>query len=54
MTLASGGGGSGDVQIHIELNVVPAASAEDEVAAETPDPAARRRARQVDEVTVAW
>ena len=46
--------GTSDLQIHIELNVVPEANADDEVAAGSMDPAARRRARQVDEVCVAW
>ena len=43
-------GGAMDAQIHLELNVVPVATPEDEVGADSSDPAARRKARQVDEV----
>ena len=51
------GDGMADAQrmwIYLELNVVPFASAEEEVGAGSFDPAARRRLRQVDEVCVAW
>ena len=49
-----------DVFVHVELNVVPVATPEDEVIGGglsnnvASDPAARRRAKQVDEVCVAW
>ena len=51
-----GAGGGSDVQIHVELNVVPVATAEDDAACfETDEKTGRRRrTAQVDEVCVAW
>lgn len=55
-TVGGAGGGSNDVQIHVELNVVPVATAEDDAACfETDEKTGRRtRTAQVDEVCVAW
>ena len=56
MGTAGAGGAGANLQIHVELNVVPVATAEDDAACvETDDTTGeRKRTAQVDEICVAW